>query len=138
MVCYRKSCALASGQGWLHHCLQGTHLSLTALLFTAFLTFPSFEGQRCQIFYCKMHRHSNLIANQDCYTFWHVLSYLHNENELYMLISGRNSIFMYKLLYLLSSKVADFLLLTWLWNDYCVTCKTSINYTHLVECSYEL
>ena len=41
-------------------------------------------------------------------------------------ISGHNAIFMYKLPYLLTSKMADFLLLTWLQTNYCVTSKTSI------------
>ena len=33
---------------------------------------------------------------------------------------------MYKILYLLTSKMVDFLLLTWLWTNYCITCKTTI------------
>ena len=56
-----------------------------------------------------------VIANQACYGFQHVLSYFHSKKELSNLIplvSTRNNIFMYKLLYLLTSKMADFLLLT--------------------------
>ena len=61
--------------------------------------------------------YGDLIANQVCYAFRHVLSYFHNKNELTklkLLISGCNSIFVYKLLYKLTSKMADFILLTWL------------------------
>ena len=63
--------------------------------------FHHFEGQRYRRFYSKNHRHyCDLNANQVCYTFRYVLSYFHNENELTELkrfISGRNSIFVYKL-----------------------------------------
>ena len=46
--------------------------------------------------------------------------YFHNENELtklkplISLISGCNFIFVYKLQYILTSKMANFILLTWL------------------------
>ena len=92
--------------------------------------FRHFEGQRYRTLYCKNHRYySDSIANQECYTFRHVLSCFHNENDLNKLIrlvSGRNTICMYKLPYLLTSKMADFLMLTWLRTNYCVTRKTSI------------
>ena len=77
-----------------------------------------FEGQRYWTFYGKNHRHyCDLNPNQVCYTFQYVLSYFHNENELTKLkclLSGRNSILVYKLQYILISKMADFILLTWL------------------------
>ena len=80
--------------------------------------FRHFEGQWYRMFYGKNHRHyCDLNANQVCYAFRYVLSYFHNENELTELkhlISGRNSIFLYKLQYILTSKMADFILLTWL------------------------
>ena len=103
--------------------LQGARLSLNG--FSHHLSsqdslafFRHFEGQRYRTFYSKNHRHyCDLNANQVCYTFRYVLSYFHNENELTELkrfISGRNSIFVYKLQYILTSKMADFILLTWL------------------------
>ena len=109
---------------WLH----------TSPIFSGFsLFFRHFEGQRYRTFYCKNHRHyCDLNANQICYTFRYVLSYFHNENELTELkrfISGCNSIFVYKLQYILTSKMADFILLTWLQlrkTNYYVTSKTSI------------
>ena len=92
--------------------------------------FRHFEGQQYHTLYCNNHRYySNSIANQAYYAFRHVLSCFHNENNLtkpICLVSGRNTIFMYKLPYLLISKMADFLLLTWLRTNYCVTRKTSI------------
>ena len=92
---------------------------LTSPIFSGFSRFfRHFEGQRYRTFYSKSHRHyCDLNANQVCYTFRYVLSYFHNENELTELkrfISGRNSIFVYKLQYILTSKMADFILLTWL------------------------
>ena len=92
---------------------------LTSPIFSGFSHFfRHFEGQRYRTFYSKNHRHyCDLNANQVCYTFRYVLSYFHNENELTELkhfISGRNSIFVYKLQYILTSKMADFILLTWL------------------------
>ena len=51
------------------------------------------------------------------YAFRYILSYFHNENELTKLkplISGSNFIFAYKLQYILTLKMADFILLTWL------------------------
>ena len=92
---------------------------LTSPIFSGFSRFSRhFEGQRYRTFYGKNHRHyCDLNANQVCYTFLYVLSYFHNENELTELkrfISGRNSIFVYKLQYTLTSKMADFILLTWL------------------------
>ena len=92
---------------------------LTSPIFSGFSRFfRHFEGQRYWTFYGKNHRHYwDLNANQVCYTFRYVLSYFHNENELTELkrfISGRNSIFVYKLQYILTSKMADFILLTWL------------------------
>ena len=58
-------------------------------------------------------------------------SYFHNENELTklkLLIGWRNSIFVYKLQYKLTAKMADFVLLTltWLQTVNYVTRKTSI------------
>ena len=56
----------------------------------------------------------------------HVLSYFHNKNEftkLNLLTSGHNSIFVYKLQYKLTSKIDDFILLTWLQTNYYVTHK---------------
>ena len=80
--------------------------------------FRHFEGQRYRTFYGKNHRHyCDLNANQVCYTFRYVLPYFHNENELTepkRFISGRNSIFVYELQYILTSKMADFILFTWL------------------------
>ena len=70
-----------------------------------------------------------VIANQACYAFQHVLSYFHSKKEMSNLIppvSAHNNIFMYKLLYLLTSKMADFLLLTWLQTNYCIIHKNSI------------
>ena len=92
---------------------------LTSPIFSGFSRFSRhFEGQRYRTFYDKNHRHyCDLNANQVCYTFRYILSYFHNENELTELkrfISGRNSIFVYKLQYILTSKMADFILLTWL------------------------
>ena len=91
----------------------------TSPIFSGFLCFfRHFEGQRYRTFYGKNHRHyCDLIANQVCCAFRHVLSYFHNENEftkLKLLISGCNSIFVYKLQYKLTSQMADFILLTWL------------------------
>ena len=103
--------------------LQGARLSLNGFSHHRFsqdsLAFSAiFEGQRYRTFYSKNHRHyCDLNANQVCYTFQYVLSYFYNENELTELkrfISGRNSIFVYKLQYILTSKMADFILLTWL------------------------
>ena len=107
---------------------------LTSPIFSGFSRFfCHFEGQRYRTFYSKNHRHyCDLNANQVCYTFQYVLSYFHNENkltELKRFISGRNSIFVYKLQYILTSKMADFILLTWLQirkTNYYVTRKTSI------------
>ena len=80
--------------------------------------FRHFEGQQYRTFYGKNHRHyCDLNANQVCYAFRYVVSYFHNENELTklkLLMSGRNFIFVYKLQYILTSKMADFILLTWL------------------------
>ena len=108
--------------------LKWLPLLLIFLGFSCF--FHHFEGQQYRTFYCKNHCHySNLIANQRCYTFWHVLLYFRNENELTKLIplvNRRNYIFMYKHPYLLTSKMANFLLLTWLQTNDCVTHKTSI------------
>ena len=92
---------------------------LTSPIFSGFSCFfRHFEGQRYRTFYGKNHRHyCDLNANQVCYAFQYVLSYFHNENELTELkrfISGRNSIFVYKLQYILTPKMADFILLTWL------------------------
>ena len=107
---------------------------LTSPIFSGFSRFfGHFEGQRYRTFYGKNHRHyCDLNANQVCYTFRYVLSYFHNENELTELkrfISRRNSIFVYKLQYILTLKMADFILLTWLQlrkTNYYVTRKTSI------------
>ena len=107
---------------------------LTSPIFSGFSRFfRHFEGQRYRTFYGKNYRHyCDLNPNQVCYTFRYVLSYFHNENELTELkrfISGRNSIFVYKLQYILTSKMADFILLTWLQlrkTNYYVTRKTSI------------
>ena len=108
-----------------------------------FLAFPPFWGSTVSTFYCKNHHHySDLIANQVCYAFWHVLSHFHNENELtkrIRLVSGCHSIFTYKRPYFLTSKIADFLLLTWLRTNYCVTRKTSIIILYALlgyDCSY--
>ena len=107
---------------------------LTSPIFSGFSRFSChFEGQRYRTFYGKNHRHYfDLNANQVCYTFRYVLSYFHNENELTELkrfISGRNSIFVYKLQYILTSKMADFILLTWLQlRNYYVTRKTSMGW----------
>ena len=64
--------------------------------------FLHFEGQRYRTFYGK--NHCDLNVKQVCYAFQYVLSYFHiNENELTeltRLISGRNSIFVYKLQYI--------------------------------------
>ena len=92
---------------------------LTSPIFSRFSRlFRHFEGQRYRTFYGKNHRHyCDLNANQVCYAFRYVLSYFHNENELTKLkplISGRNFIFAHKLQYILTSKMADFILLTWL------------------------
>ena len=92
---------------------------LTTPIFSGFSRlFRHFEGQQYRTFYGKNHRHyCDLNANQVCYAFRYVLSYFHNENELTKLkplISGRNFIFAYKLQYILTSKMADFILLTWL------------------------
>ena len=92
---------------------------LTSPIFSGFSRlFRHFEGQWYRTFYSKNHlQYCNLNANQVCYAFRYVLSYFHNENELTKLkpfISGRNSIFAYKLQYVLTSKVADFIPLTWL------------------------
>ena len=102
--------------------LQGARLSLNGFshhrLCQDSLAFPPFWGQRYRTFYGKNHRHyCNLNANQVCYAFRYVVSHFHNENELTelkRLISGRNSIFVYKLQYILTSKMADFIPLTWL------------------------
>ena len=92
---------------------------LTSPIFSAFSRlFCHFEGQPYRTFYGKNHGHYwDLNVNQVCYAFRYVLSYFHNENELTKLkplISGRNFIFAYKLQYILTSKMADFILLTWL------------------------
>ena len=75
-----------------------------------------FEAQWYWMFYSKNHHHyCDLIANQVYYAFRQVLSYFQDENvltKLKSLISRRNFIFMYKLTYLLTSKMADLLLLT--------------------------
>ena len=55
--------------------------------------------------------------------------YFHSKNELTELkphISRRNFIFVYKLHYMLTSKMADFILLTWLQTNYYITWKTSV------------
>ena len=93
--------------------LQGTHLNLNGfshLIFSGFSRiFLHFEGQRYRMFYGKNHCHyCDLNTNQVCYAFRYLLSYFHNENELTKLkplISGRNSIFVYKLQYILTSKM---------------------------------
>ena len=92
---------------------------LTSPIFSGFSRlFRHFEGQLYQTFYGKNHRHYwDLNVNQVCYAFRYVLSYFHNENELTKLkplISRHNFIFTYKLQYILTSKMADFILLTWL------------------------
>ena len=111
--------------------MQGTHFPLFTDFLRILLPFPTILGVNGnQTLNSKNHHHySNLIANQACYTFWHVLSYFQNENKLTKLIhliSGCKSIFMYNFLHLLISKMANFILLTWLRTNFCVTCKTSI------------
>ena len=92
---------------------------LTSPIFSGFSRFSRhFEGQQYRTFYGKNHRHyCDLNANQVCYTFRYVLSYFHNENELNELkrfISGHNSVFVYRLQYILTLKMANLILLTWL------------------------
>ena len=92
---------------------------LTSPIFPGFSRlFHHFESQPYRMFYGKNHSHyCDLNANQVCYTFRYVLPYFHNENKLTKLkplISRRNFIFAYKLQYILTLKMADFILLTWL------------------------
>ena len=103
-------------------------LGATSMIFSGFFRFfYHFEGQRHRMFYGKNHRHyCNLTANQVCCAFRHVLSYFHNENGLTMLkllISGRNSVFMYKLQYKLTSKMGTVDMVT---TNYYITRRTSI------------
>ena len=107
-----------SYRGFAGHLPELKWLLSSTIFFRFSRLFRHFEGQRYRTFYGKNHRHyCNLNTNQVCYAFRYVLSYFHNENELTKLkplISGRNFIFAYKLQYILTSKMADFILLTWL------------------------
>ena len=50
----------------------------------------------------------------------------YNETELNLDSNKWAPIFVYKLQYMLTSKIADFILLAWLQTNYYVTCKTSM------------